>query len=161
MTSANGKIIATGRCTHGIWNVEVAKEHKIRLSFTYFNLFENKQLVHVRDGESPSDDLLFSSDGNKPSSDVISSSNYMYIELISLVAPASTNSSSLSPLAIFQFNATLPIHVHGFIASYSSTGEFVYHHVYCKYWWFCSVDHKVTDYKQCECIPNKWCSIVY
>ncbi|XP_041357904.1 uncharacterized protein LOC121374862 isoform X2 [Gigantopelta aegis] len=121
MTSEKGEIIATGRCTHGIWNVEVARKHQIRLSFTYFNLFENKQLVHVRDGESPNDDLLFSSDGNEPSSDVISSSNSMFIELISLVASMSfTNDSSPSSLAIFPYNATLPIHVHGFIASYSS-----------------------------------------
>ncbi|XP_059169957.1 uncharacterized protein LOC131951632 [Physella acuta] len=124
-----GQIIGTGRC-HGssIWTLEAATGQVIVLEFDYFSLNLTLQWVKVRDGATDSDTLLFSSASSAYPVEITSSGPSMRVELM-------TNYTSMSTVATFSKNATLPIHAHGFIAHYqvravaaSSTARVLYQH---------------------------------
>ncbi|XP_005108808.1 uncharacterized protein LOC101850513 [Aplysia californica] len=111
-TEVTGEIIATGRC-HGLsaWLVEGPEGSAVSLRFDYFNLNYTRQWVKIRNGGKASDDLLFSST-NKGYPAEITSGRVMRVEFMTFyVTPP--------PAAIFPKNASLPIHAHGFIASYN------------------------------------------
>ncbi|XP_067663330.1 uncharacterized protein [Haliotis asinina] len=115
MSSNSGEIIASGRCSgRALWTIEAEDSHRIRLTFTHFNILESKQWVKVRDGETPLSDILYSSiNGEQPHNDISSSSNKMSVELMTFASDEAPRS-----IAIFPINATEVIHLHGFIASY-------------------------------------------
>lgn len=120
MSSHSGEIIASGRCSgRATWIIEVEDTQQIKLTFTHFDILESKQWVKVRDGDTPVSDLLYTStNGEQPNNDISSSSNKMTVELMTSVSDEVPNS-----VAIFPINATLAIHLHGFIASYRVVGE--------------------------------------
>ena len=125
---AQGEIIATGRCAGlSLWLVKVPDNHQIRLTFRYFDLYKNQQCVKIRSGETSSADLVAVSHGDITLTEVVSSGNSMLIEFMTITKPAVTSSPDLTHVTsvsppTFPF---MEIHVHGFIASYSSYGKYL------------------------------------
>ena len=87
------------------------------LTFRYYDISYERQWVKVRDGETPSDELLFYSRSQLQPGDVTSSSNVMRVELMTSVIMTSP-----AEMTVFPLKASLPIHVRGFIASFTATG---------------------------------------
>lgn len=119
--SNQGEIIATGRCTGlSLWLISATSNHQITLSFTYFNLFKQKQWVKIRNGGTSSADLIAKSGGELDLKKVVSTTGTMLIEFMTLVESSANlsyvNSSSASS-SVLTYPSEL-IHVHGFIASY-------------------------------------------
>ncbi|KAK6975999.1 hypothetical protein BgiMline_022392, partial [Biomphalaria glabrata] len=112
-THPKDQIIATGRC-HGfsVWILKSEPGFYFTLKFDYFSLNFTRQWVRIRDGESPSDILLFSSSTTGYPLEIISSGPAMRVEFMTIFAKPTT-------VTTFSTVATLPIHVHGFIATYS------------------------------------------
>ncbi|CAG5129731.1 unnamed protein product, partial [Candidula unifasciata] len=128
-TEDKGQIIATGRCSGlSTWLINSTEGHVIALHFDYFSLNYTRQWVRVRDGTSPADTLLFSSSTKGYPVEVVTSGPAMRVELM-------TTYVNPPPVSFFAKNATLPIHAHGFIASYevrailvSSTAPVLFQH---------------------------------
>lgn len=123
--SNQGEIIATGRCTGlSLWLISATSNHQITLSFTYFNLFKQKQWVKIRNGGTSSADLIAKSGGELDLKKVVSTTGTMLIEFMTLVESSANlsyvNSSSASS-SVLTYPSEL-IHVHGFIASYYIQG---------------------------------------
>ncbi|KAL4229842.1 Thrombospondin type-1 domain-containing protein 1 [Mactra antiquata] len=117
LATEHGEIVASGRCSRtSKWLITVPKHHVIKLTFNYLSLYENKQWVKVRNGDSPSSDLIFFSDGRSNIKHVTSTGNQMLVEFFS----EPDDSDDSSNLVLFPLVPTKPIHVHGFIASFSS-----------------------------------------
>ncbi|KAK7097246.1 hypothetical protein V1264_004254 [Littorina saxatilis] len=115
-TTDSGEIIASGRCKGlATWIIKTEPGEQVTLTFRYYDILYERQWVKVRDGESQSDELLFFSHDQSSPHDVTSSSNVMRVELMTEVIM-----SSPAAMTVFPRNASLPIHVHGFIASYSA-----------------------------------------
>ena len=94
---------------------------QVTLTFRYYDISYERQWVKVSNGDKDSGDLLFfSHDGSQPS-DVTSSTNVMRVELMTEIVMTSP-----AEMAVFPQNASLPIHVQGFIASYAATGLSAY-----------------------------------
>lgn len=91
------------------------------LTFRYFDISYERQWVKVRDGERESDELLFYSHVHmqQQPQNVTSSSNVLRVELMTQMVVT----SPAAELTTFPQNASLPIHVHGFIASFSAAGR--------------------------------------
>ncbi|XP_060064411.1 uncharacterized protein LOC132544782 [Ylistrum balloti] len=127
-----GEIIGTGRCDGlSLWLLTVEDDQNIKLSFQYFKLYEDRQWIKIRDGDSVDANLLAVSFGGIIVTEVTSSSNKMLIEFMSKTdinpnasdvyhSSSKTNSSSASSTRLFQRVPTRKIHVHGFIANFSS-----------------------------------------
>ncbi|XP_076467987.1 uncharacterized protein LOC143298869 [Babylonia areolata] len=117
-TSQTGEIIASGRCVGlATWIIETIPAQRVVLTFRYYSISYAKQWVKVRDGGAESDELLFySHHQSQPPGDVTSSSSVMRVELM-------TKADLTSPVDVklFARNATMPIHIQGFIASYTVT----------------------------------------
>lgn len=123
-----GEIIATGRCPGlSLWLISATDHHQITLSFTYFNLFKQKQWVKIRNGGTSSADLIAKSGGEIDLQKVVSTTGTMLIEFMTLTESSANlsyvNSSSASS-SVLSYPSEL-IHVHGFIASYSIQGNYI------------------------------------
>lgn len=125
-----GEIIGTGRCDGlSLWLLTVDEDQNIKISFQYFKLYEDKQWLKIRDGDSVDANLLAVSFGGIIVTEVTSSSNKMLIEFMSKsdINPntsgdhhSSHKTNSSSHNKSFQLVPTRKIHVHGFIANFSS-----------------------------------------
>ncbi|XP_021341555.1 uncharacterized protein LOC110442324 isoform X2 [Mizuhopecten yessoensis] len=126
-----GDVIGTGRCDGlSLWLLTVAEDQNIKLNFQFLKLYEDKQWIKIRDGDSVDSNLLAVSFGGVIVTQVKSSSNKMLIEFMSKTdinlnttsgdyhSSIRTNSSSSTRL--YQLKPTRKIHVHGFIANFSS-----------------------------------------
>lgn len=98
------------------WLIKAKDGHVIALRFDYFSLNYTLQSVKVRDGTAATNVLLFSSSSAGYPVEIVSSGSAMRVELV-------TTYVTLPPAGIFPRNATLPIHAHGFIASYDVRGK--------------------------------------
>ncbi|KAL8617068.1 hypothetical protein ACOMHN_014239 [Nucella lapillus] len=113
-----GQIVASGRCKGlAVWVIKVSQGQHVTLNFRYYDIAYERQWVKVRNGASETDDLLFYSRAQvlRPA-DVTSTSNVIRVELMTEVVVTSPAES-----AMFPRQATLPIHIRGFIASYTAT----------------------------------------
>ena len=120
-----GEIIASGRCEQiARWLLVTEENFYIKLKFKYFNLYENKQWVKIRNGGNTDSDLIAFSDGRSRLTHVTSTSNRMLIEFYteSPKKGAILKNGSL-PINIYPLKPTKAVHVHGFIASFSSNGK--------------------------------------
>ena len=90
---------------------------QVTLTFRYYDISYDRQWVKVRDGEKESGELLFFSHDQSQPRKVTSSTNVMRVELMTEIVVTSP-----AEMTVFPRNASLPIHVHGFIASYEATG---------------------------------------
>ncbi|XP_076446754.1 uncharacterized protein LOC143284039 isoform X2 [Babylonia areolata] len=115
---SRGRIVASGRCKGlAVWVIRAPPGRHVTLTFRYYDVSYERQWVKVRDGEREADDLLFySRSQSPPPPDVTSTSNVMRVELMTEVIVTSPAQS-----AVFPYNASLPIHIRGFIASYEAT----------------------------------------
>ena len=130
-----GEIIASGRCEGHIsrWLLVTEKNHRIKLKFKYFSLYENKQWVKIRNGGAMDSDLIAYSDGRSKLTHVTSTSNQMLIEFYTESAEKGTAVSHIDYISEIKGSRsfqgqylqvpTKPVHVHGFIASFSSNGK--------------------------------------
>ncbi|KAH9523329.1 hypothetical protein Btru_066407 [Bulinus truncatus] len=111
------QIIATGRC-HGlsVWILKAEPGHVLALRFDYFSLNFTRQWVKIRDGETPSDVLLFSSSTSGYPMEVVTSGPAMRVEFMT---------HHIKQPTFFSKNATLPIHAHGFIATYETRATLI------------------------------------
>ena len=123
--ASEGKIIASGRCERPVRWLLITKENfYIKLKFKYFNLYENKQWVKIRNGGNTDSDLIAYSDGRDKLTHVTSTANQMLIEFYTEPAPLTTTVSYKQPHELnYTKVPTKPIHVHGFIASFTSNGK--------------------------------------
>ena len=127
-----GQIIASGRCNQlSRWLIVAPKKHHIKLVFTYFSLYKDKQWVKVRNGGRLDSDLIAYSDGKTDLAHVTSSSNQVLIEFYSDSTDengvvGNIRNLSSSKLSVYALKPTKPIHVHGFILSYSSNSKAPY-----------------------------------
>ncbi|CAL1537864.1 unnamed protein product [Lymnaea stagnalis] len=118
-SESKGHIIATGRC-HGlsVWTVTAAHGHYFAFRFEYFSLNFTRQWVKIRDGASPSDVLMFSSSSSGYPMEILTTGAAIRVEFMTAYATP-------PQVAVFPKNATLPIHAHGFIASYETRAALV------------------------------------
>ncbi|KAL8591061.1 hypothetical protein ACOMHN_037294 [Nucella lapillus] len=117
-TTSSGEIVGTGRCVgRATWIIKTTPNLRVVLSFRYYSISYEKQWVKIRDGGKEGDELLYYSH-HQPQApgDVTSSSNVMRVELMT-----SVDMTSPVNVKVFPRNATVPVHVRGFIASYSVT----------------------------------------
>ena len=87
------------------------------MTFRYYDISYERQWVKVRDGEEESGELLFFSHDQSQPREVTTSGNVMRVELMTVFLVMSP-----AEMTVFPLNASLPIHVHGFIASYEAMG---------------------------------------
>ena len=117
-TAASGQIVASGRCKGlATWIIQAKPGLQVTLTFRYYDIAHKWQWIKVRDGRTAEDELLFSSDEVSRPANITSSSNIMRVELMTRRGMVSQTEA-----AVFPQNATLPIHVRGFIAAYSARG---------------------------------------
>ena len=113
MEEDSGEIIASGRCSQtSTWLISLPARHTIKLRFNFINLYENKQWVRVRNGGTSGSDLIAFSDGRRQIDHVTSTSNQMLVEFFTESDDKTNTTYSRVP--------TKPIHVYGFIATYTS-----------------------------------------
>ncbi|XP_053398685.1 uncharacterized protein LOC123556486 [Mercenaria mercenaria] len=117
MTREQGEIIASGRCTGtSKWLISLQKNYVINLSFSYLSFYQDKQWVKVRNGGTPDSDLIAFTDGRTNIYHVTSTTNQMLIEFYTEPDSSGGNTN----LAIYPLKPEKQIHVHGFIAKFTS-----------------------------------------
>ncbi|KAL5013059.1 hypothetical protein ScPMuIL_011610 [Solemya velum] len=144
LNGESGEIIASGRCDGlSSWVISVRFGVRIKLNFVYFDLFESRQWVKIRDGDTEKDVLLAFNSGQNALSEIVSSSNKMFVQFMTkpsininissagteperefpstenLDNPNSSPSVTTEKTNFWISNPTRPIHVYGFIAKYS------------------------------------------
>ncbi|XP_052282978.1 uncharacterized protein LOC127879910 isoform X1 [Dreissena polymorpha] len=116
INDTRGDIIASGRCARtSKWLISAEPGYTIALQFTYINLYQPKQWLKVRNGFSSDSDLLAFTDGRVVVQRVTSTGNQMLVEFFSEPTPLDNGD-----VRVYSKQATDPIHVHGFIASFIS-----------------------------------------
>ena len=125
-----GEIVASGRCEQlSRWLLITEENYYIKIRFKYFNLYENKQWVKIRNGGDEDSDLIAFSNGQNKLTRVMSTSNRVLIEFYTEAPPGNRSdlTKALTPVHVYPLKPTRAIHVHGFIASFSSNGK----HIHC------------------------------